>query len=444
MRPRSGSGSATSPTSHSGCRELRRVLRPGGRLACSRSPARGVCSGRSTRSGSSGSSRSSARSLPGGSAYAYLPASVARFPPAEELAALMRAAGFDEVGFRLLGGLDHRAPHRSCGRRRGCHFRRERRTRRERRKRGRRMNALAGVDATPGLAAYMAELEGASCPGGRAARGIRRRCCRRGARCRRQAAAPAPLLPRLARRRRRPAACGRRRDRARPHGDSRARRSRRRRPDAPRHPFRVVRVRGRGRALGRRLPLRLCIRRARGGRRDSTRSRSSRMPASRSPAARRCSAARPASPTPRSTTTSSAARSRPGSSSRRPACSARAATATSAPTGSHSGSHSRSPTTSSTAPARRRRPARSPAPTCAKEPRRCRCSWPRGATRLFAGRLPAARSTGRSFGSRRPTRSHASREVALDYAAKARSCIGSAAHREELELLTYAVVDRAS
>jgi geranylgeranyl pyrophosphate synthase len=37
-----------------------------------------------------------------------------------------------------------------------------------------------------------------------------------------------------------------------------------------------------------------------------------------------------------------------------------------------------------------------------------------------------------------------SREAALDYAAKARSCIGSSAHREELEALTYAVVDRAS
>jgi geranylgeranyl pyrophosphate synthase len=37
-----------------------------------------------------------------------------------------------------------------------------------------------------------------------------------------------------------------------------------------------------------------------------------------------------------------------------------------------------------------------------------------------------------------------SREAALDYAAKARSFIGSAAHREELEALTYAVVDRAS
>jgi len=37
-----------------------------------------------------------------------------------------------------------------------------------------------------------------------------------------------------------------------------------------------------------------------------------------------------------------------------------------------------------------------------------------------------------------------SREAALDYAAKARSFIGAAAHRDELEALTYAVVDRAS
>jgi demethylmenaquinone methyltransferase/2-methoxy-6-polyprenyl-1,4-benzoquinol methylase len=44
------------------------------------------------------------RVLPGGEAYAYLPASVRRFPPAEELAELMRAAGFGDVRFRRLGG----------------------------------------------------------------------------------------------------------------------------------------------------------------------------------------------------------------------------------------------------------------------------------------------------------------------------------------------------
>ena len=37
-----------------------------------------------------------------------------------------------------------------------------------------------------------------------------------------------------------------------------------------------------------------------------------------------------------------------------------------------------------------------------------------------------------------------SREAALDYASKARSFLGAESHREELEALTYAVVDRAS
>jgi len=44
------------------------------------------------------------RLLPGGEAYAYLPASVKRFPAADELAARMRAAGFADVRFRRLGG----------------------------------------------------------------------------------------------------------------------------------------------------------------------------------------------------------------------------------------------------------------------------------------------------------------------------------------------------
>ena len=36
-----------------------------------------------------------------------------------------------------------------------------------------------------------------------------------------------------------------------------------------------------------------------------------------------------------------------------------------------------------------------------------------------------------------------SRDWALDYAARARSCLGDQPHREELEALTSAVVDRA-
>ncbi len=58
--------------------------------------------------------------------------------------------------------------------------------------------------------------------------------------------------------------------------------------------------------------------------------------------------------------------------SRRPACSPRG-TSVSAPSGSRSASPSRSRTTSSTAPVSRRRPERSPEPTCATARRRSRC-----------------------------------------------------------------------
>ena len=42
--------------------------------------------------------------LPGGEAYTYLPASVRRFPGAEELVAELERHGFEQVRFRLLGG----------------------------------------------------------------------------------------------------------------------------------------------------------------------------------------------------------------------------------------------------------------------------------------------------------------------------------------------------
>jgi demethylmenaquinone methyltransferase/2-methoxy-6-polyprenyl-1,4-benzoquinol methylase len=42
--------------------------------------------------------------LPGGAAYTYLPASVRRFPQPEELAELLRGAGFENVRHRLFAG----------------------------------------------------------------------------------------------------------------------------------------------------------------------------------------------------------------------------------------------------------------------------------------------------------------------------------------------------
>jgi demethylmenaquinone methyltransferase / 2-methoxy-6-polyprenyl-1,4-benzoquinol methylase len=87
-----------------GLRELRRVLRDGGRLAILEiTQPRGIMRpffslwfdrivpllG---------------KVLPGGKAYTYLPASVRRFPGAEALVATLERCGFEQVSFRLLGG----------------------------------------------------------------------------------------------------------------------------------------------------------------------------------------------------------------------------------------------------------------------------------------------------------------------------------------------------